>query len=193
MHRHESHSLIHHVGSQFLLMSRRGRAPRTLLFQRRTGLSAQRTSSHPTAASSSGKVFPVPIPRPAPGHARAWVLGAIGILLGCAFAIWFGLASTLGKPSWTNLGYHVIDDRTVDVTYLVSRPIGRDVTCVIRAMDQGVRHGGPSGGRHSELPKPVRETHHPGPHHHPCGHRSGQVLFGRLSTAIPVWTDNWYS
>jgi len=79
----------------------------------------------------------VPIPRPAPGHARAWVLGTIGILLGCAFAIWFGLASTLGKPSWTNLGYHVIDDRTVDVTYLVSRPIGRDVTCVIRAMDQG--------------------------------------------------------
>jgi hypothetical protein len=79
----------------------------------------------------------VPIPRPAPGHARAWVLGTIGILLGCALAVWFGLASTLGKPSWTNLGYHVIDDSTVDVTYFVSRPIGSDVTCVIRAMDQG--------------------------------------------------------
>ncbi|HEY5178426.1 MAG TPA: DUF4307 domain-containing protein [Dermatophilaceae bacterium] len=79
----------------------------------------------------------MPIPHPAPGHARAWVLGTIGILLGCALAVWFGLASTLGKPSWTNLGYRVIDERTVDVTYLVSRPIGSDVTCTIGAMDQG--------------------------------------------------------
>jgi len=79
----------------------------------------------------------VPIPRPAPGKARSWVLGTIAILLGCAIAVWFGLASTLGKPSWTTLSYHVVDDRTVDVTYLVSRPTGRDVTCVIRAMDKG--------------------------------------------------------
>jgi hypothetical protein len=57
-------------------------------------------------------------------------------LLGCALAVWFGLASTLGKPSWTTLGYHVVDDTTVDVTYLVSRPIGREVKCVIRALDQ---------------------------------------------------------
>jgi hypothetical protein len=78
----------------------------------------------------------VPIPRPAPGTLRWWVLGTIGILAGCAIAIWFGLASTLGKPSWTNLSYHVVDDRTVDVTYLVSRPSGRDVICVIRAMDK---------------------------------------------------------
>ena len=76
-------------------------------------------------------------PPPRPGHAKWWVVGTIGILLGCALAVWFGLASTVGKPSWTDLGYHVIDDRTVDVTYLVSRPIGRDVTCAIRAMDQG--------------------------------------------------------
>jgi len=51
-------------------------------------------------------------------------------------AVWFGLASTVGRPSWTNLGYRVIDDRTVEVTYLVSRPIGRDVTCAIGALDR---------------------------------------------------------
>jgi hypothetical protein len=78
----------------------------------------------------------VPIPRPAPGSAKWWVVAGIGILLGCAMAVWFGLASSLGQPSWTVQGYHVVDDRTVDVTYLVSRPIGRDVTCVIRAMDR---------------------------------------------------------
>jgi hypothetical protein len=78
----------------------------------------------------------VPIPRPAPGTAKWWVVATIGILLGCTMAVWWGLASTVGKPSWTVLGYHVIDDRAVDVTYLVSRPTGRDVTCVIRAMNR---------------------------------------------------------
>jgi len=79
----------------------------------------------------------MPIPRPATGEARRWVLAAIGILLGCAMAVWWGLASTVGTPSWTVLSYRVVDDRTVDVSYLVSRPTGRDITCVIRAMDRG--------------------------------------------------------
>jgi hypothetical protein len=68
--------------------------------------------------------------------AKWWVVASVGILLGCAVAVWFGLASTLGQPTWTDLGYHVIDDRTVDVTYLVSRPIGRNVICVISALDR---------------------------------------------------------
>lgn len=78
----------------------------------------------------------MPIPRPAPGKALLWALSTIGILLGCAVAIWFGLASTIGKATAQDLGYRVIDDRTVDVTYRVSRPIGRGVTCVVRALDR---------------------------------------------------------
>jgi hypothetical protein len=78
----------------------------------------------------------MPIPRPAPGDAKWWVVATIGILLGCAMAVWWGLASSVGKPSWTVLGYHVIDDRTVDVSYLVERPSDREVTCVIRALDR---------------------------------------------------------
>lgn len=76
------------------------------------------------------------IPRPAPGTATRRVIASIGIGLGCAMAIWWGLSSTVGKPSWTLLSYHVIDDRSVDVTYLVSRPASSGVTCVIRAMDR---------------------------------------------------------
>ena len=79
----------------------------------------------------------MPIPRPAPGAAKWWVIATIGIALGCAMAIWFGLASTVGRASASVLGYRVIDDRTVEVSYLVTRPVGRDVTCVIRALDQG--------------------------------------------------------
>jgi hypothetical protein len=52
-------------------------------------------------------------------------------------AIWFGLASTVGEPNWTTMGYRVVDDKAVDVTYVVSRPTGLDVTCVVRAMDRG--------------------------------------------------------
>ena len=78
----------------------------------------------------------MPLPRPAPGTAKWWAVATIGILVGSAMAVWFGLSSTAGKPSWTNLSYRVIDDETVDVTYLVRRPIGSDVTCVIRAMDR---------------------------------------------------------
>jgi hypothetical protein len=77
----------------------------------------------------------VPIPRPAPGAAKWWAVATIGILLGSAMAVWWGLAATVGKPSWTLMGYHVIDDRSVDVTYLVSRPAGQDVTCTIQALD----------------------------------------------------------
>ena len=78
----------------------------------------------------------MPIPRPASGTAKWWAVATTGILLGCAMAVWFGLASTVGHPSWTVQGYRVVDDRTVDVTYLVSRPTGADVTCVVRAMDR---------------------------------------------------------
>jgi hypothetical protein len=77
----------------------------------------------------------VPIPRPAPGAAKWWVIATVGILLGCAIAIWWGLASTLGKPSWTVMSYHVVNDQAVDVTYIVSRPTGRQVTCVLTALD----------------------------------------------------------
>jgi len=61
----------------------------------------------------------------------------IGIVLGSAMAVWLGLASTNDKATVQDVGYRVVDDRTVDVTYRVSRPAGRNVTCVIRALDKG--------------------------------------------------------
>ena len=77
----------------------------------------------------------MPLPRPAPGTARWWVIGTIGCAVGIALAVWLGLASTVGQVSWTDIGYHVVDDGRVDVSYDVHRPSGRDVTCVIRALD----------------------------------------------------------
>jgi hypothetical protein len=78
----------------------------------------------------------VPLPRPAPGKAKGWALATIGILMGCAFAVWWGIASTAGHPTWDVLTYRVLNDRNVDVTYVVSRPAGRNVTCAIAALDR---------------------------------------------------------
>jgi len=121
MHGHQSQSLLHAHSCISTIEVNRTRGANVILSP---------TDDH------SGRLCPMPIPRPAPGQARWWVVAAIGISLGTAIAVWFGLASTLGKPSWTSLGYRVIDDRTVEVTYLVSRPVGREVTCEIGALDR---------------------------------------------------------
>jgi Domain of unknown function (DUF4307) len=103
--------------------------------------------SHPQTREPPERSFPLPAPRAAPAKASSWDLAAgwvaghrlatVAILLGCAMAVWFGLASTVGKASWTTMSYRVIDDRTVDVTYRVSRPAGSTVTCLVSAMDRG--------------------------------------------------------
>ena len=81
----------------------------------------------------------MPLPRPAPGTAKWWVVGAVGCLAGTALAIWWGLASTVGRVTWTDLGYEHPTDRSITVMYDVHRPVGRDVSCVVQALDN--RHG----------------------------------------------------
>jgi len=81
----------------------------------------------------------VPLPRPAPGTAKWWVVGIVGCLAGTALAIWWGLASTVGQVTWTDLGYQHATDRSITVMYDVHRPVGHDVSCVVQALDN--RHG----------------------------------------------------
>jgi hypothetical protein len=93
------------------------------------------------------------------------VVATAGIALGCAMAVWWGLASTLGEPTWTVMSYHVVDDQAVDVTYLVSRPTDRTVTCVIGALDSSFAtvgqidvHIAASGDPSARLTTRVRTT-----------------------------------
>lgn len=74
------------------------------------------------------------LPRPAPGTLKFWVIGTIGIGLGIALAVWWGLAATLGKASWDTTGYKVLDDQRVRVDFQVHSPEGRPVTCTIQAL-----------------------------------------------------------
>ena len=78
----------------------------------------------------------MPLPRPAPGTGRWWVVGTVGCALGVALVVWIALANTLGKVTWTDTGYQGVDDRSVRVEVDVHRSAGQAATCTVRALDQ---------------------------------------------------------
>lgn len=73
---------------------------------------------------------------PARNRAVWWVVGIVGCGLGVALAVWIGLADTVGQVTWNDVGYEVVDDRTVTVSFDVHRPAGTPVTCTVRALDK---------------------------------------------------------
>jgi len=78
------------------------------------------------------------IPRPAPGQLKWWVIGAAGILVGCALAVWFGISATRGV-SWSDAGYQVVSNTRVDITFDVIHQDGKPATCTLQALD--IKHG----------------------------------------------------
>ena len=78
----------------------------------------------------------MPLPRPAPGTGKWWVVGIVGCTIGVALAVWLGLANTLGQITPTVTGYKVLDDRSVRVDFDVDRSPGQGVTCTVRALDR---------------------------------------------------------
>jgi hypothetical protein len=74
------------------------------------------------------------LPRPAPGTAKWWVIGSVLIGAGIALAVWFGISSTAGLANWTTTGYKVVDDSSVRVTFVVTRPAGKVTTCTVHAL-----------------------------------------------------------
>ena len=76
----------------------------------------------------------MPLPRTAPGTLKWWVIGSIGVALGVALAIWFGLSATLGLPSWQTMGYRVVDDGSVWVDFEAHSPDGKDLICTVHAL-----------------------------------------------------------
>ena len=77
----------------------------------------------------------MPLPRPAPGTGRWWVVGIVGCTAGAARATWRGLANSRGRVTWTDTGYRVLDERSVRVEFDVHRPSGQAVTCRVQALD----------------------------------------------------------
>ncbi|WP_226345672.1 DUF4307 domain-containing protein [Agilicoccus flavus] len=73
------------------------------------------------------------------GRRRFVLLGVVLTAIGLAVAIWWGLASTVGKPAWRDLGYRVVDPSTTYVRFEVTRPPSLALSCVVEA--QETSHG----------------------------------------------------
>lgn len=97
----------------------------------------------------------MPLPRPAPGTLKWWIIGSAGIAASVALVVWFALSATVGLPSWQTWGYKVVDDRTVTVTFDVNRPGGAPMTCTVEALD---RDFGPVGSISVAVPQTETES-----------------------------------
>ena len=77
----------------------------------------------------------MPLPRPAPGTARWWVVGTLGCLLALGVIVWWGIVSTTGSVRPEVTGYAVESDALVVVDYDLHRPEGVAVVCRVSALD----------------------------------------------------------
>jgi hypothetical protein len=77
----------------------------------------------------------MPLPRPAPGSGRWWVVGGGGVLLAVAAIVWFGITSTAGQVRAEVTAYVVRGDDAVVVEYDVRRPAGTAVRCTVAGLD----------------------------------------------------------
>ena len=79
----------------------------------------------------------MPLPRPAPGTARWWVIGVVGCLAAVGVIVWWGVVTTVGGVTPEVTGYRVDSDTAVTVEYDLHRPAGVAVVCRINALDSG--------------------------------------------------------
>ncbi|MGB3827313.1 MAG: DUF4307 domain-containing protein [Ornithinimicrobium sp.] len=75
-------------------------------------------------------------PRDRTAKRRWWIVGAAGVSVMTALAIWFGVASATGKVNWTNTGFEVTSSQEVQVRFDLSRDPSRAVQCVLEAQDE---------------------------------------------------------
>ncbi len=81
----------------------------------------------------------MPLPRPAPGSGRWWVVGVLGVVLLTAAVIWYGVATQVGAVTPQVVGYAVLSDAATSIDYQVNRPEGTGLSCTLTALDD--RHG----------------------------------------------------
>lgn len=64
-----------------------------------------------------------------------WVVGTLAVLAMTATAVWFGVAGSAGKVHWTNTGFALQGDTSVDVRFDLQRDPDRTVVCELQALD----------------------------------------------------------
>ena len=79
----------------------------------------------------------MPLPRPAPGTTRWWVIGIVGCLAAVGVIVWWGIVTTAGSVRPEVTAYRVESDTSIVVEYDLHRPAGVAVLCRITALDGG--------------------------------------------------------
>ena len=79
----------------------------------------------------------MPLPRPAPGTTRWWVIGILGCLAAVGVIVWWGIVTTSGSVRPEVTAYRVESDTSIVVEYDLHRPAGVAVLCRITALDGG--------------------------------------------------------
>ena len=69
------------------------------------------------------------------GQRRWWLLGGGFVVVATALTIWFGLSSTEGAVTSTDIGFERNGEREIVMIFDVTRPPGTALSCTVTAMD----------------------------------------------------------
>lgn len=103
--------------------------------------------------------------RPDRGRRVWWALGGLFVVVGGALAVWFGVSSTEGAVTTTDIGFEHSSSREIVMVFDVTRPTGTALSCTVTAMDGEygrvgtVEHEVPAADeRTTRVRAPVRTT-----------------------------------
>ncbi|MEE6389292.1 MULTISPECIES: DUF4307 domain-containing protein [Microbacterium] len=71
-------------------------------------------------------------------HRRRWpwiLAGAVAVILVATFG-WFTVSQSLSSVDADDLGFELVDEHAVDVRFQVTGVQGKDVVCVLEALDE---------------------------------------------------------
>ena len=106
----------------------------------------------------------MPLPRPAPGTTRWWVIGGVAIAVAVAVIVWLGVGRA-GTLTPQVVGYNVESDALTWIDYQVNRPDGGSLTCTLTALDGQFGRAGtatdtvPAGDGWARRQVQIRTTH----------------------------------
>ena len=91
--------------------------------------------------------------------------GAVAALLALGWVVWAGLGQADADVRASDVGFRIVSDQRVDVTYDVGKDPGRTAVCTLQALDRGKGtvgvaqvETGPTRERVTRVTAPVRTS-----------------------------------
>ena len=65
-----------------------------------------------------------------------WIIAGVVALLGVGAYGWMTVAQSMNSVDADDLGFDLVDEHTVDVRFQISGAQGKDVVCIVEALDE---------------------------------------------------------